>query len=280
MNARVKLQELTRKVHVVAHKEDTSTLEKSLIAQGLHVLVHRGPYHGEQHRYSAQMKCLVNHANVWRAVAAGNVPAIVLEADFIPVRRFSEQWSPLPNVPDDASVGFAWLYSAGSILYGFDVHGFPHGHGNTTVAYVLTPRVAAILLDFYDREITRNEAGTYSQWETYLGIFLRKEMGILNHIPIYQYGEHGGLPQPEHLRQGIRAWHQADVLLGPLAFLPGYAQNKMVRYMYFRLRAITRGWVRLFLLRFYDPRYINDDTTRGKAAMAWFSVARLLRMVR
>jgi hypothetical protein len=279
LDNRAKLIEMTNQVFVVAHKEDTSPLEIALLAQGFNVHVQRGPYNAEQQRYSSQMKCLVNHANVWRRVASGNKSVIVLEADFVPVREFSTRYSPMPNDMMDKSVGFAWLYSAGSILYGFDKHYFPHGHGNTTVAYMLSPQAAKFLLYFFERETRKVIDSSYVAWETYLGIYLRKECGILNYIPIYQYGEHGGLPQPEHRQAGVRPWHQADILLGKLEFMPHYARKNLIRYFFFRARSYARGWVRVFLLRYYNPRSINSDTTLSRYQMAWFSIARLLKLV-
>lgn len=268
----------TQQVFVVAHKEDTTRLEETLRAQGFDVFVQRGPYTAEQETYASNTKCLINHANVWKRIVETGNTAIVVEADFVPVCKFASRSCPLPLDTDNNGVGFAWLYSAGSILYGFDQHGFPHGHGNTTVAYLLTPPCASILLDFFTRETARFTNGKYTQWETYLGIYLRKERGILNYIPIYQYGEHGGSPQPEHARHGIRSWHQADILLDRLEFLPGYARGSRLRYIGYRSRSIARGWARLCLLRFYDPRYINGDTTKGRISMGFFSVVRLLRL--
>lgn len=278
MKASSKLVEMTDQVFIVAHKEDTNRLESTLAAQGFKIRVQRGPYSEEQQRLTSAMKCLVNHQNVWRQVAAGAQRAIVVEADFVPVRAFGARPSPLPDDVEDQTVGFAWLYSAGSTLYGFDRRGFPHGHGNTTVAYVLTPLAAAKLLVFFEREIQKVKSGDYLAWETYMGVYLRRECGILNYIPTYLYGEHGGLPQPEHAKHGVRAWHQADILMDRLEYLPGYANGSWLRYKAYRLRSITRGWVRLVLLRFYNPRHINDDTSRGVMYMAWFSLARLLKL--
>lgn len=278
MSYRIPILKMTDQLYIVAHKEDTSKLEAALTDQGFKVRVQRGPYSAKEKKYSSAIKCLVNHGNVWRQVANGDQPAIVVEADFVPVIKMAERISPMPFDSSDQSIGFAWLYSAGTTLYGFDQHGFPHGHGNTTVAYMLTPQVAAMLLDFFKREETKFSVGSYSNWETYLGIYLRKERGVLNYIPVYCYGEHGGIPQSEHIKQGIRAWHQADILLDKLEFLPGYANGKRWRYVLFRGRSIIRGWVRLLSLRFYDPRYINDDSKKDWVEMGWFSFIRLLRL--
>jgi hypothetical protein len=274
-----RLIDLCQTVFVVAHKENTARLESTLRAQGFEVTVQRGPYTKEQEQFAAATRCLINHAHVWAAVAQSGRPAIVVEADFVPVTHFADRPPPLPDLDQPAS-GFAWLYSAGSTLYGFDPQGFPHGHGNTTVAYMINPRVAAVLMEFYEREMARNPTGRYVQWETYLGIFLRKERGVLNYIPTYQYGEHGGVGSKEHSRAGIRGWHQADVLMGPLSFTPDYAIGSRMRYAAIRARAVVRAWARLVLLRFFDPRYVNSDSSRGRVAMASFSILRLLRCAR
>ncbi len=224
------------------------------------------------------MKCFANHANVWRTLSTDpDAWAVVVEADFVPVVNFGTLSAPLPFVDDD-SVGFAWLYSAGSILYGFCEFGFPHGHGNTTVAYLLKGKVAAQLLEFFDRHVLANTDGRYSGWETQLGIFLRRERGVLNYIPTYQLGEHGGIPQAEHAKNGVRSWHQADILCARLAFAPLYARGSAIRYRAYRLRSWLRGWLRLATGKFFDPRYINSNTSRGRLYMVWFSMSRLLRL--
>ena len=279
MKSQISLRDVCSTVYIVAHKEDISDLVSCLGMNGFSVQIQRGPYSAEQEAYDSQIKCLINHSNVWRRVAEGRETCIVVEADFVPVEDFGSAPSPMPDDTDRPEAGFCWLYSAGSILYGFDRDGFPTGHGNTTVAYMLTPRVASMLMKFVERELSRADPGKYSRWETYLGVYLRWECGILNYFPTYCYGEHGGISQSEHTRAGGRAWHQADMLLGRLAFLPAYADGSRLRYFAIRARAYLRGWVRLALLRFYDPRYVNSDSQKGRIAMAWYSCARLLRIV-
>jgi hypothetical protein len=56
-------------VLIIAHNEDTRVLQSTLISEGLHVDEVRGPYTPEQLRFSAIMRCLVNHANAWRIAA-------------------------------------------------------------------------------------------------------------------------------------------------------------------------------------------------------------------
>jgi hypothetical protein len=276
----VTLRQACGRVYVVAHKENLEALEAALVAEGFTVDPVRGPYTEEELSFARQMKCLVNHANVWKRVASGSETAIVVEADFVPVRGFGKLPLPFPASTEfmsgtDRDDGrFGWLYSAGSTLYGFDGHGYPYGHGNATVAYALTPRAAQHLLAFAERELAAVEPGAYRMWETYLGIYLRKEVGVLNYIPIYQYGEHGGVENPEHRAAGIRGWHQADILWRKLAFRPAYANGSTVRYRAIRLRGWARGFARQVTLRYFDPRYVNASSARGRIWMAALAVSR------
>jgi hypothetical protein len=267
---------------IIAHNEDTALLEGALRGEGLSIRIFRGPYTKEQQRYSAQIRCLINHANAWRYGSQAQHPIIVVEADFVPCLGFGQLPLPFAWSESCSEPKFGWLYSPGSILYGIDAEGFPHGHGNTTVAYVFTPAAAKSLLEFYEREMEAARPGEYRLWETYLGIFLRWEKGILNYIPIYQYGEHGGNPNKEHKgrlagwHHEIRGWHQADVLWNRLSFLPIYARQSQFIYRVLRTRARLRGWARLLTLRFFDPRSTNSDSSRGRSFMLMLSIARLL----
>jgi hypothetical protein len=149
------------------------------------------------------------------------------------------------------------------------------------VAYVFTPPAAKSLLEFYEKEMGAERPGEYRLWDTRLGIFLRWERGILNYIPVYQYGEHGGIPNKEHRGRiagwdrEIRGWHQADVLWDRLTFLPIYARESQLLYRLFRIRGRLRGWARALTLRFFDPRDMNADSSRGPSYMLALSIVRL-----
>lgn len=262
-------------VIVVAHKEDTARLRETLEQDGFSVEEVRGPYTEEELVFSRNVRCLINHGKAWATAAKRSKPTVIVEADFVPVVGFGRLPMPIPPGPSPAG-RFGWLYSAGSILYGIDEYGLPHGHGNTTVAYVVDAPGALALLEFLARETSRPDPGAYRPWETYLGIFLRKERSVRNYFVPKQYGEHGGVANREHGRAGARAWHEADILAGRLAFLPAYARGSTVRYRLRRIRGWFRGFARLLTLRFYDPRYVDADSARGRVAMAWHSVRRLL----
>jgi hypothetical protein len=268
---------------IIAHTEDTTQLDRVLKGAGFQVQVLRGPYTDEQKRFSPQIQVLVNHAHAWRHASRSQYPTIVMEADFVPCIGFGGLPLPFGWSASCKEPKFGWLYSSGSILYGIDAEGFPHGHGNTAGAYVLNSLAAEALLEFYEKEIKTVQPGEYRLWDTYLGIFLRWDKGILNYIPIYQYGEHGGIPNKGHKNRCIkgwnrkvRGWHQADVLWNRLTFLPMYARQSQLLYRLFRIRARLRGWARLLTLRFFDPRSTNADSSRGRFYMLTLSIARLL----
>src|SRR5262249_31464018 len=247
----MRLRDFVDEVAIIAHREDTQALENAFRQEGFTCRVFRGGYSHEQQQYDAQIKCLINHANAWRYMLNIDRPMIIVEADFVPVKGFGTLPVPFP-IRNNLGAQFGWLYSPGSVLYAIDDNIFPHGHGNAMVAYIATPATAAALLDFFEKEMNRNK-GKYALWDTYIGIFLRWEKGISNYIPVYQYGEHGGLPNPEHDRAGVRSWHQADILWSKLAFLPLYARGSRLRYRAIRVRGWFRGWLRLALLRFFNP---------------------------
>lgn len=264
--------------YIVAHEEVVDALQAALLASGFDVETVRGPYTLEQLGYSRQVKCLVNHANVWRLVAAGSSPALVVEADFVPVKGMADLPLPFPYSGDARERKFGWLYSGGSILYGFDEQGFPHGHGNATVAYALTPGAANRLLEFFELEIASDATGAYRNFESRIGVHMRRKQGILNYIPIYQYGEHGGRENPEHRVAGIRGWHQADILWRSLAFLPAYANGNGLLYRLVRIRAWLRGLLRVATLRYFDPRYVNADSSLGRLTMAGLAISRIFHL--
>lgn len=272
------LAEYCAEAIIVAHHEDTSQLRDVLASNGFSVSEVRGPYTPDQLAYSKAVRCLVNHAHAWQRVIDTGRPVIVVEADFVPVLGFGTLPAPFPVPRDDSEGRFGWLYSAGSILYGADAAGFPHGHGNTTVAYVLNPGAALALADFFARETEKALPGEYRPWETYLGVYLRWERGVLNYIPTYQYGEHGGLANPEHAASGARAWHEADILWRRLAFLPAYAQGNRLTFRLRRLRGWLRGVARLLTRRFYNPGDVNPESRYQRWELAAWSVLRLLKL--
>lgn len=257
-------------VIVVAHREDTSALLAALADEGLSVEEVRGPYTNEQLRYSAIMRCLVNHANAWSIAAARERPTIVVEADFVPVRGMG---SLPPPVPADKIVdGLGYLYGVGPEIWDMAGRRLARGHAAGGVALWIPPRVAELLLRFRDEEVSLVPAGAYSPWDSKIGYWL-KDRGIQSYIPYRHYGEHGGLGNPEHAVAGLGRAHRADALMAALAFYPEYAKASWVRYK------VTRSWARLWgVLRLFGGRFLRwHDFRRGTPlVLLRFAVGRLL----
>jgi len=258
-------------VLIVAHKEDTDPLRMALRAEGFSVDEVRGPYTTEQMGYSAVMQALVNHANAWRIAAGRDLPTIVVEPDFVPVIGFGDLPVPVPQGRFDDSL--AYLYSVGPEVWDLVSADVARAHGGGAVALLIPPKVASLLLQFFDEELKVNAVGKYRPWDSGMGYWLL-ERGIESYIPYRHYGEHGGIGNPEHARFGLGRVHRADALHGRLAFLPTYAKGSAIRLWGTRIGARLWGAGRLLcgrFLRWHDLRR-SDDRSR----MIRFAVGRLL----
>jgi hypothetical protein len=267
---RISLRCATSGVVIVAHREDTGELKNTLVGQGFSVDEVRGPYTTEQLKFSAIMRCLVNHANAWKIAATRTLPSIIVEADFVPVRGFGDLPSPLPVQSIDHSLGY--LYSVAPQVWDLAQPDIARGHGGGMVALVVPQKVAVLLLQYFEETLLANPQGSYLPFDTQVGYWLMAR-GIESYIPYRHYGEHGGIGNPEHARAGLGRPHQADVLHGPLAFLPPYAMGKVLRFWRTRIRARSWGILRLAAGRFLAP---HDLARQRKSAMLRFAVGRQL----
>jgi len=218
-------------------------LRNQLILEGIQVQVVRGPYSKEQQSYSAIYRCLVNHANAWRMVVKSETLSIIVEADFVPVLGFGKL--PLPVPVDRLDSSLIYLYACGPQFWDMPSSSkCARGHAGGMVAYVISPTVATMMLDFFEEQCTANPSGAYAPWDAGVGYWL-KARGVESYLSYRQYGEHGGIANPEHSKSGLGRPHQADTLTGPLAFLPFYACGSFATFLTVRLRARMWGWVRL-----------------------------------
>ena len=271
------LRQAVARVLVVAHRENTTDLVRTLTGEGFVVEEIRGPYTPEQERWSMIKRALANHANAWRRCVALDEDVIVCEADFVPVVRFGSRTLPCPLSRPNEPGRMAWLYGAGSILYAVDRRGFLYGHGQTAVCCYVSVGAARALLSFFELEAQKSDAGLYATWDTKVSVYLRRQRGVESYFTDRQLGEHGGLPNPEHARAGFRPWHHADLLAGRLAFLPAYAQGSRMRYLRRRLLARLRGIGRILLLRYFDPRFVRLG--HGPIRLSFLAIRKLVSML-
>jgi len=245
-----KLGEIIKKVYIIAHNENVQQLVKAMQIENFECEEIRTKYTEEQMSYSRNIRCLINHATSWRKIANSQGYALVVEADFVPVKNMA--MLPLPFVPRPSVKAMAWLYSVGPVIYHVDDDGAMYGHNAGTVAYVLDEICAVELLSLYEQEMSVENPGKYRPWEVHLPIQLRRKRGIRTYIPYRMYGEHGGLPNREHDQYNYRGWHQADALAGSLHFMPLYSKGSYLRYKLFR----TVGWAR-GIYKFVTGKYFD-----------------------
>ena len=119
----------------------------------------------------------------------------------------------------------------------------------------------------------------YSPWDSGIEYYLR-DAGLHNYVPFRNYGEHGGLPNPEHKNNKLSKAHRADVLYGQLAFAPMYAMigGRFSPWQWIKARTYARvkGIGRLLLLKYL--RTATVVKSRQASALIWFAIARHLRL--
>jgi hypothetical protein len=261
-------------VFVLAHKESTQSLERTLVAEGLKYEVLRQIHQPKFQGFSRSYLCLLNHCRAWQRASQLTRPSLILEADFVPVVGLGQL--PLPYDPHQSDLGIAWLYACAAQLYSVSASGYAEGFSTAMVAYMVTPQSASCLLELAQTIEQTIGANQYSAWDSEVDRFLR-DRHFKNYIPFRNYGEHGGQPNPEHRQHGLSSAHRADVLYGRLAFMPLYAgdQHKSLQYLTYwriRLQARIKGIGRLVLGKFLRPRVIQHSSVPLR--LLWFAIQR------
>jgi hypothetical protein len=248
-------------VLIIAHKEATDQLEATLKKEGFHYEVLRQESKPEFKDFSRSYLCLLNHRHAWQKAAQADKPTMIIEADFVPVVGFGKL--PLPFNPQQTDVGISWLYTCAPQVYHVSPEGYAQGYSTSAVAYIVNPQSANYLLELADEVTEKIGATQYSTWDSDIDKFLLQRQ-LKNYIPWRNYGEHGGLPNPEHQQNNLSKVHRADVLYGKLAFTPLYAVNEQDRtwkFLNVRLQARLKGIARLVVGRFLRPPVIKGSTT-------------------
>lgn len=250
-------------IFIIAYKENTDLLVGALKKEGFsNIEVIRPHYSEEEMSYARTSRCLLNHRNAWKKCAATSDLSIVMEADFVPVVGFARL--PLPFDLSKKGQAWGWLYSSGQRLYEIDEYGFIRGHSAVPVATILDAHAASVLIEFVDWEFSRHSPQEYTLWDTYIRVFAQNR-GIQCFLPLHSYGEHGGIPNPEHIQKGVTSIHNADSLWNKLHFLPSYAQGSKFKYMYYRVIAKLKSLLRLVSGRTIErPVLVARNSTLSK----------------
>ncbi|NES23228.1 MAG: LPS biosynthesis glycosyltransferase [Symploca sp. SIO3E6] len=264
------------KVFIIAYKESTQLLEETLAKEGLPCKVLRQEHQPEYQNFSPSYLCLLNHRRAWEEATQQSKPTLIVEADFVPVLGLGKL--PLPFNPHQTDVGVSWLYTCAPQIYYVSPEGYAQGFSTSLVAYIVTPYAAQYLIELAEK--VKEEIGTshYSSWDSEIdSVLLAKQ--LKNYIPFRNYGEHGGLPNPEHHRHGLSKTHRADILYGKLAFVPSYAVeggNNPLQFLSARLKARLKGIARLAMGKFLRVPVMQGSSTPGR--LISFAVRRQLSM--
>lgn len=261
---------------ILAYKEDTTVLEKTLKQAGCRCEVLRQVHQPGQEDYSRSFLCLLNHRQAWERALTSARPTLIVEADFVPVRNLGQL--PPSFDPSDPDLGIAWLYTCAPQVYRVTQAGYAVGYSTAMVAYVITARSAQILIDLADEVAKEPGPRAYSPWDSGIDYYLQ-DRGFTDYVPFRNYGEHGGVPNPEHRQNRLSVTHRADVLYGPLSFQPPYAQpaastSPKWDYLKGRLYGRIKGLGRFLLGKYLRiPVLISAERP---LPVAWFALRRQL----
>ena len=266
---------------VIAYKEPTEQLMATLSQFGCDCAVLRQVHQPGYETYSPSFLCLLNHRSAWELALRSQKTTLIVEADFVPVSNFDQL--PPPFDPADTDMGIAWLYTCAAQIYNVSPEKSPfpwaQGYSTSMVGYVITPKSARLLIELAAQIEKDPGPRQYSPWDSGIEYYLR-EAGLHNYVPFRNYGEHGGLPNPEHGKNKLSKAHRADVLYGKLAFAPMYAtvEGRIKRWQWLKARAYARikGIGRLLLLKYL--RTATVKSSRQPGVLVWFAIARHLRL--
>ncbi|MEO0867445.1 MAG: LPS biosynthesis glycosyltransferase, partial [Cyanobacteria bacterium J06642_11] len=251
---------------ILACKENTGQLESFLDDVGCQVEVLRQIHRTEYINYSRSYLCLLNHRKAWERALLSDQPTLIVEADFVPVANFGQL--PPPFDPTDKQLGIAWLYTCAPQIYHITDNGYAEGYSTSMVAYVVTQHSAWKLIELAEQVKANPGPETYTPWDSGIEYYLR-DRNFHNYVPWRNYGEHGGIPNPEHRQNNLSTTHRADVLYGPLAFEPPYGKPLKER-AYGRVK----GMGRLLL-----NKYLRSPVLAGSEhpkKLLWFAISRQL----
>ena len=247
-------------VFIIAYKEDTTILEKTLQEQGFNYELLRQKYEPEYKSYSPSYLTLLNHKNAWIKASEEEKSSLIIEADFVPVINFG--LLPLPFNLENYNVGIAWLYTCAPQIYSVSDENYAQGFSTSAVAYIVTPRSALELIELENEVRLNSGTNNYSTWDSTIDEFLRGR-GFQNFVPFRNYGEHGGLPNLEHYRYGLSRVHRADILYDRLAFMPIYAGRdkfKIWRLFRERFQGRLKGILRLLFGKYLRLKIIRNSS--------------------
>jgi len=257
------LDQLIRRSYILAYKEGVAPLFSALAAENLNPEIQRASYSEEELAMPRQIRTFLNHYSAWKRAADEDGYTLICESDFVPcvgMGAFPSFWP----LADPLAFGYLYVGSPRLLALVGDRR-YLRAHSSPLVGYVVNAAVARILCDFFRDEIDRYGTQTYFTFDAHLQWFAMGR-GASAFIPMKNYGEHGGFPNPEHAAHGEpRAGeHHADNLAGRLHFLPQYSKGSRLRYLAVRAHSRLLGFGRLLVNRWLagTSEYRNDTASK------------------
>lgn len=273
------LNELVRRSYILAHTEDVGPLFNALAEEKLNPEILRASYSEAELTYPRAIRTFLSHRAAWQRATEQEGYTLICEADYVPCRGVGS----LPSFwPLSDPMGWGYLYAGSPRLLALVGESkYLRAHCSPLVSYVLNAAIARILLDFFRAEIDRHGTQAYFPFDAHLQWFVMGERGHA-FIPMRNYGEHGGFPNPEHAVFGAsRAGeHRADNLAAPLYFLPQYSRGSMFRYLTVRAHGRLLGIGRLLANRWVFNTNAYHNGLLDKLEMQVVGVKRLLPSTR
>lgn len=269
------LNELVRRSYILAYTEDVAPLFNALVEEKLNPETLRASYSEMELTFPRQIRTFMNHRSAWQRAAEQDGYTLICESDYVPCRgvgSFPSFW------PLSDPLGWGYLYAGSPRLLALvGKSGYLRAHCSPLVGYVVNAAIARILLDFFRTEIDQYGTKAYFPFDSHLQWFV---MGDGGHafIPMKNYGEHGGFPNPEHAVFGAsRAGeHRADNLAARLHFLPQYSRGSIFRYLAVRAHARLLGIGRLLANKWVFDTDAHHNGLRDKLKMHAVGAKRLL----
>lgn len=269
------LRQLIQRSYVLAYKEDVAPLFSALAAEKLNPEILRASYSDAELTMPRQTRTFVNHYTAWQRAAEQDGYTLIFESDFVPcigMGGFPSFW-PLAD-----PLAFGYLYAGSPRLLALvGEKPYLRAHCSPLVGYVVNAAVARILCDFFTDEIDRYGTQTYFTFDSHLQWFAMGK-GASAFIPMKNYGEHGGFPNPEHAVYGSprAGQHRADNLAGRLHFLPQYSHGSILRYLAIRAHSRLLGFGRLLANKWLFSTSVYQNDAVAKVRMYGVGLLRLL----
>jgi hypothetical protein len=261
--------------YVLSYRENVDPLLRALETEELNPTVLRAEYSELEATYARQVRTFLAHHSAWRRARAHPDYTLICEADFVPCAGIGA----MPTFwPLEDPKAWGYLYQGSPRLLALlGAQPFLRGHCAPLVAYVVNAEVADVLCRFFDYEMSRNDPTNYIPFDSHLQWWAMGR-GCSAYIPLKHYGEHGGVPNPEHKKQGVpRAGrHRADNLATGLHFLPQYSLDSRLRYLAVRAHSRLLGILRLFTNKWIRETNVYHNDFAARVRMFMIGARRLL----